>query len=662
MNDVAGARLSGTEATDGAWVARHSATSLARLMPRLEARFAERVEDAEWQAYKERVYRHFPRLFKLLHQLYGHYYDFFYHLEDILVMVTEMWLDRPDELKALDAVRQSDPYWFQSHRMVGAMCYVDLFAGNIVGLREKIPYLTELGVTYLHLMPLFKVPQGDNDGGYAVSSYREVDAGLGTMKELAELASELRHHGISLCLDFVFNHTADDHEWAQRALAGETDYQEHYRMFPDRSLPEAYEKSIMAVFPEDHPGCFTYRTEIRRWVWTTFHTYQWDLNYENPVVFRHMAEEMLFLANQGVEVLRLDAVAFLWKRLGTGCQNLPEAHRIIQGFNALTQIAAPATVFKSEAIVHPDEVKKYIGEEECPLSYNPQLMALLWDALATRKVDLLRHAMVKRITIPHGCAWVNYIRCHDDIGWAFSDDDVQELYINPKDHRRFLTSFYVGRFPGTFSRGLPFSEDPTTGDARVSGTAASLCGLEKGFSENDESEVDLAVRRILMLHGVIFTIGGIPLLYLGDELGMLNDYSYENDPEKAGDSRWIHRPHFDWHKAQRRHDADSVEGRIYHGLLRLLQIRQQNQVFAGSETEIVDPGNIHVLAYFKQHQGRSVMCLANFSDRLQSLAAARLRVLGLRKTFTDIVAGRTITATRELVLEPYQFMVLLGAR
>ncbi len=631
-------------------------------MPRLDAQFAGRVDEGEWQAYKERVHRHFPRLFRLLHQLYGHYYDFFYHLEDILATATRMWLDRPDELKALDAIRQSNPHWYESHRMVGAMCYVDLFGGNLAGLRERVPYLTELGVTYLHLMPVFKVPEDDNDGGYAVSSYREVNPELGTMEELAALASELRHHGISLCLDFVFNHTADDHEWAQRAFAGEVEYQEFYRMFPDRTLPDAYEKSIMAVFPEDHPGCFTYRNRLRRWVWTTFHTYQWDLNYENPAVFRCMAEEMLFLANQGVEVLRLDAVAFLWKRLGTSCQNLPEAHMIIQGFNALTRIAAPALVFKSEAIVHPDEVSKYIAEGECPLSYNPQLMALLWDALATRKVDLLRHAMQKRIHIPEGCAWVNYIRCHDDIGWAFSDEDAQELHVNPRDHRRFLTDFYVGRFPGTFARGLPFSEDSNTGDARVSGTSASLCGLEKAFTENDDHELDLAIQRILMLHGVIFTIGGTPLLYLGDELGMLNDYSYENDLEKVGDSRWIHRLPFDWEKAKSRHDPESVTGRIYHGLLRLVQLRQQNIVFAGNETEVVDPGNVHVLAYFKQHEGRSLMCLANFSDRAQTLAAARLRVLGLRKTFTDIVAGRTITATRELVLDAYQFMVLVGAR
>jgi amylosucrase/maltose alpha-D-glucosyltransferase/alpha-amylase len=636
--------------------------SLSRLLPRLEARFAHQTEEGEWQAYVQRVQQHFPRLFRLLYHLYAHRYDFFYHLEKILCTSTQAWLDRPDELKALDAARKADPYWFQSNRMFGAMCYVDLFAGNLEGIRKHIPYFAELGITYLHLMPLFKPPQGDDDGGYAIAGYREVNPDLGSMEQLAELATELRHHGISLVLDFVFNHTSDEHEWAQRAQTGDEEYQAYYRMFPDRQQPDAYERTMRSVFPDEHPGCFTYRNRIRKWVWTTFHNYQWDLNYENPTVFDAMAGEMLFLANQGVEVLRLDAVAFLWKRLGTSCENLPEAHMLIQAFNALVQIAAPTMVFKSEAIVHPDEVVKYISEEECALSYNPQLMALLWEALATRDVKLLRHAMSKRFSLGSDSAWVNYIRCHDDIGWAFSNDDAFELGINPDDHRRFLTDFYVGRFEGSFAQGLPFQEDPVTGDARVSGTTASLCGLEKSIQQEDEQEEEMAVRRILMLHGIITTIGGIPLIYLGDEVGMLNDYTYESDAEKVGDSRWVHRPEFDWDKAEQRHDATTLPGKIFQGLLRLQQIRLQNLAFTRAETEIIDTGNTHVFGYFRLHNEQNVLVLANFSDEAQLISARHLRLLGLSKTITDIVAGRTIIATRELDMEPYQFMVLLGVR
>ncbi|MCB1126955.1 MAG: amylosucrase, partial [Verrucomicrobiae bacterium] len=378
-----------------AWFTRHSATSYERIVPRLRARFRT-VPDPEWEAFAARMEKHFGRLFSILHGLYGRQYDFFFHLESILATAVERWVERSDELKALDALREADRSWYQSNRMQGYILYVDLFGGDLAGVRERIPYLKEMGVTYLHLMPLFRSPEGDNDGGYAISSYREVEPALGTMEELAELARDLRIHGISLCLDFVFNHTADEHEWAQAAMAGSVVHQEYYRMFDDRTLPDQFERTIRSVFPEEHPGCFTYRSRIRKWIWTTFKNYQWDLNYENPAVFNRMADEMLFLANQGVEILRLDAVAFVWKRLGTSCENLPEAHKIIQAFNLLIRITAPALVFKSEAIVHPDEVARYIDPGECPLSYNPNLMALLWNAAATRKVRLLSHSMMKR--------------------------------------------------------------------------------------------------------------------------------------------------------------------------------------------------------------------------------------------------------------------------
>ncbi|MGB0748979.1 MAG: amylosucrase [Magnetospiraceae bacterium] len=643
-----------------AWLTRESGITLARLLPRLEERFPEIAQTPQWAVFCERLEKNFGNLFSALHALYGERYDFFYHLETILVTLTRMWMQRPDELKGLDASRAADPQWFQSQRMLGATGYVDLFSGSLQGLREKLPYLSEMGITYLHLMPLFRSPIGDNDGGYAISSYREVDPALGSMEELADIAGELRQYGISLVLDFVFNHTSDEHDWAREANADNAEYQDYYRMYPNRTMPDQFERTITAVFPDEHPGCFTYRNKIRKWVWTTFHNYQWDLNYGNPAVFNAMVEEMLFLANVGVEVLRLDAVAFIWKRIGTNCENLPEAHTVIQAFNAVVQTAAPAMLFKSEAIVHPDDVIKYIGHNECQLSYNPMLMALLWNTLATRDVTLMRHALAKRFSLPGDCAWVNYIRCHDDIGWVFSNDDAVELNMNPSEHRRFLGEFYTGRFKGSFAKGEPFQENPQTGDMRVSGTAASLCGLEKALEEDDDKEVDLAIRRILLMHGVIMTIGGIPLIYLGDELGMLNYYD-DSDPERLGDSRWIHRINFDWEAADDRHNRETYRGKIFSGLRRLCQIRQQNLAFTRADTEIVDTGNKHVFGYFRQHDEQSVLVLANFSEHPQVISARRLRLLGLRKTLTDIASGRIIIAAQELELEPYEFSVLLAA-
>ncbi len=534
---------------------------------------------------------------------------------------------------------------------------MDLFAGNLQGVRDKIPYFKEIGLTYLHLMPLFRAPEGENDGGYAVSSYREVNPALGDMAQLTSLAGELRAQGISLVLDLVFNHTSDEHIWALRALQGDEEYQDFYRMFPDRVMPDAYEANMREIFPDEHPGAFIFKPEIHRWVWTTFHSYQWDLNYANPAVFNHMAEEMLFLANAGVEILRLDAVAFIWKQLGTNSENLPEAHKLIQAFNAVSRIAAPSLLFKSEAIVHPDEVVKYIGEKECQLSYNPLLMSLLWNSLATREINLLAQGLHDRFKIHPSCAWVNYIRCHDDIGWTFSDEDAFSLGIRGYDHRRFLNAFYTGRFDGSFARGLPFQENPKTGDARISGTCASLAGLEKALDVETERQIELAIRRILLLHGVILTIGGIPLIYLGDELATLNDYSYRQDPAKAHDSRWVHRPFADWVRAQQRLDPTTIAGRVFQGLLQLVGLRKANACFSGHQLRIIATGNPHVLGYVRSCSSQQALVLANFSEAKQSISANILRLSGLTGESVDLGTGERIVVG-DLQLAPYQFLCL----
>jgi amylosucrase len=643
------------------WLERQGRSSFERILPRLRERFPQ-VSEGDWEIFTLRMKQYFQPLFSHLYDLYSGHYDFFYHLEQILISATKMWVDRPNELKGLDAQREADPTWYQSNQMIGYIVYADRFAGDLSGIRNRIPYLKELGVTYLHVMPPFKCPEGDSDGGYAISSYREVDPKLGTMEDLADLASDLRHHGISLCLDFVYNHTSDEHEWARKALTGDPDFQDYYRMFDDRTLPDQFEQTVHAVFPDEHPGSFTYRSKIRKWVWTTFKNYQWDLNYENPVVFAKMAEEMLFLANQGVEVLRLDAVAFVWKQLGTSCENLPQAHIIIQAFNLLTRITAPALVFKSEAIVHPDEVAKYIHPEECQLSYNPNLMALLWNAAATRKVQLLSHSMMKRFTIHPDCTWVNYARCHDDIGWTFSNEDAEEIGMNPRDHRHFLIQFYTGRHEASFAAGLPFQENPENGDARICGTAASLAGLEKAITLQDQQAVHTALQRLLLMHGILFTIGGIPLIYSGDCIAMLNDYSYEDDPEHNGDSRWVHRPQFDWDLAEKRSEPGSNQHAIHQGLLKLIQVRRSNPAFDRSETEIIDTQNPHVFGFFRHHPDQTALVLANFSDLTTEIPGTRLRHLGLRRTLTDLMTGQTLVASQALVMEGCRFMVLVGRR
>jgi len=525
--------------------------SLRRIQPKIDRRIAEATSNQEEnerlsESIRLRLDEHWPRLFRLLYQLYGHHYDFFYYLESILLTAVDCWLERPPVLKDLDRKRENDPSWYLSERMVGGSLYVDLFSGDLKKLREKIPYLRDLGLTYLHLMPLFAVRPGNNDGGYAISDYRSVDPRLGTIEDLRELARDLRKVGISLVLDFVFNHTADDHLWAIRAQEGEQEFLDYYRTFPDRSIPDQHEQTLREIFPSVRRGNFTWDDTLKRWVWTTFNSFQWDLNYANPEVFRAMAAEMLFLANTGVEILRLDAVAFIWKQMGTSCENLPEAHVLIQAFNAVCRIAAPGLVFKSEAIVHPDEVVQYVDSGECQLSYNPTFMALLWEALATRETKLLKRSMQHRFQLPPKTAWINYLRSHDDIGWSFDNGDSWAVGTHPDHHRDFLNRFYTARFPGSFARGAPFQHNETTGDMRICGTMASLAGLEEGIVEENSELTKMALRRIFMTYGVLCAASGIPLLFLGEEWGLLNDNTFSQDPDKQDDSRWIHRVKMNW--------------------------------------------------------------------------------------------------------------------
>lgn len=637
------------------WLLKQAEITLQRIALRLENTLP---DPADQRVFMTRLRGQFGRLFSLLHGLYGEYYDFFYHLEQIITVAAMMYRDRPVELKALDQRREADPFWFQGEQMLGVVYYVDLLVGNLQGIREKIPYFRELGVTYLHLMPLFQSPDDNSDGGYAVSDYRRVRPALGTMEELAQLAAELREHGISLVLDFVFNHTSDEHEWAQKALAGDEIFQSYYRMFDDRILPDIYERNLREIFPEQAPGNFTYRPEIDKWVWTTFYNFQWDLNYANPVVFRAMLSEMLFLANQGVEILRLDAVAFIWKELGTSCESLPQAHHIIQAYNALVRVVAPAMIFKSEAIVHPAIVATYIGWNECPISYNPTLMAIMWEALATREVKLLYHSMTRRFDIPEDCAWVNYVRSHDDIGWSFADEDAAEIRINGFSHRQFLNRFYTGNFPGSFARGLPFNFNPLTQDMRISGTCASLAGLERALDDNDVLSIDLAIGRILLLYSITISMGGIPLIYLGDEIATLNDYSYELDPDKSADSRWVHRPQFNWIRAEKRHNERTPEGRVFKTLQHLIAIRKRTPALGKGRTLFFDTGSEHVLGYIRSKQ---ICVLANFSEYRETISPALLRAYWkLPAQAVDLVTGQGYQLTEPVLLEPYQFVWLMG--
>jgi amylosucrase len=606
-----------------------------RIIAGMRSEATNRLGRSEGVAFEARLEKHLLDVYEPLEELYGATGDVAALLERLIGLALDAAEWRPSDLRELDRRREIDPQWFQRARTIGYVCYVDRFSGTLAELPSHLDYLSELGVTYLHLMPLLKPRPGENDGGYAVADYRAVDPRLGTMADLEAVGAALRKREMSLCVDLVLNHTAKEHPWAQGWLAGDPRYAGFYTAFPDRQMPDAYEPTIPEVFPDRAPGSFTWFDEANDgqggWVWTTFFSYQWDLNYTNPNVLAAMLETILWLANRGVEIFRMDAVPFMWKRMGTNCQNQPEVHTLMQLLHALVKLAAPGVIFKAEAIVAPDDLVPYLGghdryRPECELAYHNQLMVMLWSNLATRDARLSTRSLRRMKPIPAATSWVTYVRCHDDIGWAINDGDAAAVGWTGYDHRRFLNAFYSGRFDGSFADGAPFQENPVTGDARISGSTASLCGIGRALAAGNDSDLARAQRRFVLMHAVTFAFGGVPLIYMGDEIALRNDLSYLDDPALAGDNRWMHRPPMDWDAADRRKDASTLEGRVFGWMQRLAETRRATLALrSGGLAEVVDAGDGRVLAWRRRHpRSGTFLGLANFCEDDVWVDGARL--------------------------------------
>lgn len=589
-----------------------------------------------------RLERYWQDLHDGLKPPYGSRENFEPFLERLVRLLAKNYAARPEPLKLLDLERNLVPGWFQNEHRIGYVFYTDRFAGDLRGVHEHLDYLRELGANYLHLMPLLEPRSGPNDGGYAVRNYRAVDPRIGTMDDLEALCAALRSEGVSVCLDLVLNHCAREHEWAVRARAGEQEYLEMFHTFPDRTLPDEYERSLPEVLPETAPGNFTYVEEMSRWVWTTFSDYQWDLNWKEPRVFLEMTDVLLYLANKGVEVFRLDAVAFMWKRRGTDCQNQPEVHDLLQALRACSRIAAPAVIHKAEAIVSPDHLIHYLGThgrygKESDLAYHNSLMVQYWSSLASRDTRLMTRVLMDFPEKPANTAWGTYVRGHDDIGWAITEEDAARVGLDGAAHRSFLSDYYSGSFSGSHARGEVYQQNPLTNDRRISGTLASLAGLEAALETGDEALLEMSLRRILLGHALILGYGGVPLLYMGDEIGLLNDRSYLEDPATRDDNRWMHRPPMDWEKAERRREPGTVENRLFEGVRALIEARKRTpHLHAATPTHVLDPYDPHVFAFVRPHPLGPLVAVHNFTERERYFSAELPRSQGVYNPYDRI--------------------------
>ena len=567
--------------------------------------------------------------------------------------------ERSADLKALDAKRLADPDWYKRNDMVGMMMYTDAFAGTLKGVKKKLGYIEECGVNYIHLMPLLDSPRVRNDGGYAVSDFRKVKPELGTMEDLSELAAECHRRGISVCLDFVMKHTSDEHEWALWARNGKKEYQDRYFFYDTYEIPEQFEKTCPQVFPTTAPGNFTWLEDVKKYVMTTFYPYQWDLNYWNPAVFVEMTDNLLNLTNRGIDIIRIDAVPYIWKQLGTNCRNLPQVHTIVRMLRMICETVCPGVLLLGEVVMEPEKVVPYFGtveKPECHMLYNVTTMATTWHTAAVSDVSLLKRQMDIIDALPRQYVFLNYLRCHDDIGWGLDYGWLRGQGMEEVAHKRYLNDYFTGKYPGSDSRGELYNDDPRLGDARLCGTTASLCGLEAAMERKDPEGERRAADRDLMLHGFMLTLSGIPMLYSGDEIGQLNDYRYKEDPKKAADSRYVHRGAFDWKKAGRRKEKGTVENRIFMGLKRLLTLRGSQNVFlnaaAVSTRETYDPS---VLCLVRELDGEKLIGLFNFSSQGKT---AWINEDGM---YHDLISEESLEA-KGVLMPPYGIRWMLKIR
>ena len=589
----------------------------------------------EDRVFAERLSRHHDELRWLYMELYGNS-DMFAELCD---QMKRYYDSRKESLRALDIKREKEGKWYRSRDMVGMMMYIENFAGNLKGVQEKLPYLEKCNVNYIHLMPFLDSPKGRSDGGYAVADFRKVKPDLGTMDDLAELADKCHEKGISLCMDFVMNHTSEDHEWAVKARQGDGEYMSRYFFYADPSIPAEYEKTVPQVFPTTAPGNFTWLPEIGHYVMTTFYPYQWDLNYRNPRVFNEMMYNFLYLANQGMDIIRIDAVPYIWKELGTNCRNLQQVHTIVRMMRMIGEIVCPGIVLLGEVVMEPEKVAPYFGtveKPECHMLYNVTTMATTWNTVATRDVRLLRKQMDIVCSLPKEYTFLNYLRCHDDIGWGLDYATLSEWGMKEVPHKKYLNDYFQGRTEGSVSRGELYNEDPVTGDARFCATTASMCGIESAGFEQDGEKMERAVGKDIMLHAYMFTQSGIPMLYSGDEIGQVNDYTYKDDPDKAPDSRYIHRGKFCWDLAENIEKEGSVQEKIFHALTRLEEIRRNHAVFsADAEVYTKDYSDISILWIVRKAEGRELHAVFNFSDEEKEIWMPEVT------EYTDLLTGET---------------------
>lgn len=575
--------------------------------------------------------------------------------------------DRPPPLQEWDLSRS--PRWHTGSEAVAYVAYADLFTRDFGAgppLRElaaRLPYLADLGVTVLHLLPIQK---SSGDAGFAVDDYTQVDPRFGTMDDLEDLCRQAHARGISILLDFVLNHTSDLHPWAEAAKRGDPRYREFYVW--DETGTGAPWPGVPDIFPDFAPGHWDWVPEQGKYVWSTFYKRQprkdgprtgacaqWDLNYANPNVLFAMVDTALQLLNKGVDGLRLDAVPFLWKEPGTACVSHPKVHDLLRVLRILVESVAPGAVLLAEANDQLAGLTEYFGTgpfrgRETHLAYAFPLMPCLWYASAKADTTPLQAVMARMPQLPENASWLVFDEVHDEV----SLETIAGLFPGPRGAalNRELFAHFTAE-----GRGEPFRFDPARQEygQGVSGTRWSLLDGARAEADGDLHGVEDAIKRVLLHEAFKAAAGGMPLIYAGSEVGLANDPSYRQDPVKAPDTRFLKRTVYPRAAAERAYREGTKEARLFAGVKRILAARKVEPAFRGTRTILLDTPEAALLGFVRPARDGDVYCFFNFGPARWQVSVQTGADSDPESPLKDLLTGLEVLPDQPLELEGLSF-------
>lgn len=533
----------------------------------------------DWESlYVQRYNRHIDELKWLYMELYSNESM----LSELCYQIHNFFIERDEGLKNRDVTRENNPDWYRKSKMTGMALYIDHFADTIKGVEQSIEHLQKCNINYVHFMPFFETTRYRTDDQYAITDFRKTMEKIGKIEDLCHLTKLCHEKSINVSVDFIMNRTSNEHEWAKKAMHGDVEY-------------------------------------MNRYVTKTDHSYEWDLNYKNPRVLNEMMYNYMFIANLGTDLIQINEIEDIWKGESQNCSKVSQIHTIARIMRIISEIVCPGVLLLGNVKNDMKNAITYFGEDEKPefhMVYQKTFMNEVWNSVATRNVKLLQTKLDVINKYPKEYVFVNYLRNHEKLNWNLDYDFLyKNQKINQKMHREYLNEYFLGRTGYSNSRGEVENNSDNSEKICFCGTTASMCGLEKAIDENNKKEINQAIKLEIMLYAYLFIQSGIPVIYSGDEIGQMNDYSYKENRDKMRDIQNVCRGKFDWSKAVKVVDEYSIEGKIMRGLNKIQVVKNRENTFCQiADVRVVDTKNNSVICIAREFAGEKILGIFNFSE------------------------------------------------